>query len=44
MILKDYKRLANVDFLIADVSRQAVCKKSIRHGHPSKPVLRAETP
>lgn len=29
------KRLAEVDFPIADVSRHAVREKSIRHGHPS---------
>jgi putative DNA methylase len=35
MIPKDCKRLAEVDFPIAAVSRQAVREKSIRHGHPS---------
>lgn len=35
MIPKDCKRLAEVDFPIAEVSRQAVREKSIRHGHPS---------
>ena len=35
MIPKECKRLAEVDFPIAEVSRQAVREKSIRHGHPS---------
>jgi adenine-specific DNA methylase len=35
MIPKDCKRLAEVDFPIADVSRHASREKSIRHGHPS---------
>jgi putative DNA methylase len=35
MILKDCKRLAEVDFPIADASRHAAREKSIRHGHPS---------
>lgn len=35
MIPKDCKRLAEVDFPIAQVSRHAVREKSIRHGHPS---------
>ena len=35
MIPKDCKRLAEVDFPIADVSRHAVREKSIRHGHPN---------
>ena len=35
MIPKDCKRLAEVDFPIADVSRHAAREKSIRHGHPS---------
>jgi putative DNA methylase len=35
MIPKDCKRLAEVDFPIAEVSRQAAREKSIRHGHPS---------
>ena len=35
MIPKNCKRLAEVDFPIAEVSRQAVREKSIRHGHPS---------
>jgi len=32
---KECKRLAEVDFPIATVSRHAVREKSIRHGHPS---------
>ncbi len=35
MIPKKCKRLAEVDFPIAEVSRHAVREKSIRHGHPS---------
>jgi adenine-specific DNA methylase len=35
VIPKDCKRLAEVDFPIAEVSRHAVREKSIRHGHPS---------
>jgi putative DNA methylase len=35
MIPKDCKRLAEVDFPIAAVSRHAAREKSIRHGHPS---------
>src|SRR5712691_434939 len=35
MIPKTCKRLAEVDFPIAEVSRHAVREKSIRHGHPS---------
>jgi len=35
MIPKDCKRLAEVDFPIAEVSRHAALEKSIRHGHPS---------
>jgi len=35
MIPKGCKRLAEVDFPIAEVSRHAVREKSIRHGHPS---------
>lgn len=34
-IPKSCKRLAEVDFPIAEVSRHAVREKSIRHGHPS---------
>ncbi len=35
MIPKECKRLADVDFPIATVSRHTVREKSIRHGHPS---------
>ena len=35
MIPESCKRLAEVDFPIAEVSRHAVREKSIRHGHPS---------
>ena len=35
MIPKGCKRLAEVDFPIAEVSRHATREKSIRHGHPS---------
>ena len=35
MIPKECKRLAEVDFPIAEVSKQATREKSIRHGHPS---------
>jgi putative DNA methylase len=35
MIPKDCKRLAEVDFPIAEVSRHAVRENSIRHGRPS---------
>ena len=35
MIPKDCKRLAEVDFPIAEVSRHAAREKSIRNGHPS---------
>jgi adenine-specific DNA methylase len=35
MIPKDCKRLAEVDFPIAEVSRHAAREKLIRHGHPS---------
>jgi hypothetical protein len=35
MIPKDCKRLAEVDFLIAEVSRHAAGEKAIQHGHPS---------
>jgi adenine-specific DNA methylase len=35
MIPKDCKRLAEVDFPIAEVSQHAAREKSIRHGHPS---------
>ena len=35
MIPKECKRLAEVDFPIAEVSRHAAREKSIRRGHPS---------
>jgi adenine-specific DNA methylase len=35
MIPKQCKRLAEVDFPIPEVSRQAAWGKAIRHGHPS---------
>ena len=35
MIPKDCKRLAEVDFPIAVVSKHAARETSIRHGHPS---------
>src|SRR5262245_5877656 len=35
LISKDCKRLAEVDFPIAEVSKHAAREKSIRHGHPS---------
>ncbi len=35
MIPKECKRLAEVDFPIAEVSRHAAREKSLRHGHPS---------
>lgn len=35
MIPKECKRLAEVDFPIAEVSKNAAREKSIRHGHPS---------
>jgi hypothetical protein len=35
MIPKECKRLAEVDFPIAEVSRHAALEKSIRYGHPS---------
>jgi putative DNA methylase len=35
MIPKACRRLAEVDFPVAEVSRQAAREKSIRHGHPS---------
>jgi adenine-specific DNA methylase len=35
LIPKSCKRLAEVDFPIAEVSRHAAREKSIRHGHPS---------
>jgi len=35
MVTKECKRLAEVDFPIAVVSRHSAREKSIRHGHPS---------
>ena len=35
MIPKECKRLAEVDFPVAEVSRHSTREKSIRHGHPS---------
>ena len=35
MIPRECRRLAEVDFPVAEVSRHAVREKSIRHGHPS---------
>jgi len=35
MIPRECKRLAEVDFPIAEVSKHAAKEKSIRHGHPS---------
>ena len=35
MIARECKRLAEVDFPIAEVSRHSAREKSIRHGHPS---------
>jgi len=35
MIPRECKRLAEVDFPIAEVSKHAVNEKSIRHGHPN---------
>ena len=35
MLPRTCKRLAEVDFPIAEVSRHAAREKSIRHGHPS---------
>ena len=35
MIPRECKRLAEVDFPVAEVSRHAAREKSIRHGHPS---------
>ena len=39
MIFKECKRLAEVDFPIAEVSRHAAREKSIRHGDPGTPHL-----
>jgi len=35
MIPKECKRVAEVDFPIAVVSKHTMWEKSIRHGHPS---------
>jgi len=35
MIPKECKRLAEVDFPVAEVCRHSAREKSIRHGHPS---------
>jgi putative DNA methylase len=35
VIPRECKRLAEVDFPIAEVSRHSAREKSIRHGHPS---------
>jgi len=35
MIPKECKRLAEVGFPVAEVTRQSAREKSIRHGHPS---------
>jgi putative DNA methylase len=35
MIPRECKRLAEVDFPIAEVSKHSAREKSIRHGHPS---------
>ena len=35
MLPKECRRIAEVDFPIAEVSRHAVREKSVRHGHPS---------
>src|SRR5215470_11767756 len=35
MIPRECKRLAEVDFPVAEVSRHSAREKSIRHGHPS---------
>ena len=37
MIPKECKRLAEVDFPIAEVSKHSAREKSIRHGRPSTP-------
>ena len=44
MIPKDCKRLAEVDFPIAEVSRHATREKSIRHGDPGTLLLRRTDP
>lgn len=35
MIARDYKRLIEVDFPIADISKHSAKEKSIRHGRPN---------
>lgn len=44
MIPKECKRLAEVDFPIAEAPRHAAWEKSIRQGHPSAPASRTQTP
>ena len=44
MIPKGHKREATVDFLIAEVSQHEAREWAIRHGHPSTPALKAQTP
>ena len=44
MTPKECKRLAEVDFPIAEVSRHAAREKSIRHGHPSTAPLVGQAP
>ena len=44
MIPKDCKRLAEVDFPIAEVSWHAAREKATQPGHPSRPALKDETP
>ena len=44
MIPKECKRLAEVDFPIAVVSRHAVREKSIRHWRPSTPAWKTKAP
>jgi len=41
VIPKECKRLAEVDFPIAEVSRHALREKSIRHGRPGNWFLQA---
>jgi len=44
VIPTDRKRLAEVDFPMAEVSRHAAREKSIRHGHPSTLYLLSTDP
>jgi adenine-specific DNA methylase len=44
MIPKFCKRLAEMDFPIAEVSRHAAREKATPPGHPSMPASKAETP